>query len=410
MAHRVLIGDRVGGAAVSGRRFLLLFLLLAAVRIAVVPIALSSDATAPSRYRILPGDARRFHKIASHEGQPYRDFAVEYPPVMVGAIEAIDGGSFRSTTVRLMWSQLVVDLAIAAVVAWGWGRRAAIAYLVLGLPFLVYPFLYLRLDLLSVFLAVLGIALVRRRHQYAGGSALALACFAKLWPVVLVPVLVVRRAWRALGACVALGVVGTLAWVAWGGFEAPVQVLTFRGAKGWEFESMVGAVVRSVGGATPRIEGGAWRVGEVTSFVSGLLVLGLLAGVATAWVLAARAKPRGTGVLDGLAPMAAITVFLVFSPLLSPQFLLWLLPFAAIAAVHGERLVTRLTFVVFGLSVALLALLPELIHGGTLALLVLGARNAVLLALLAALTVRLLQAGGWRHAPARIEPARELAA
>jgi hypothetical protein len=78
--------------------------------------------------------------------------------------------------------------------------------------------------------------------------------------------------------------------------------------------------------------------------------------------------------------------------------------------VHGERLVTRLTFVVFGLSVALLALLPELIHGGTLALLVLGARNAVLLALLAALTVRLLQAGGWRHAPARIEPARELAA
>jgi hypothetical protein len=274
----------------------------------------------------------------------------------------------------------------------------------------LYPFLYLRLDLLSVFLAVLGIALVRRRHQYAGGATLAVACFVKLWPVVLVPVLIVRRAWRALGACVALGVAGTVAWVAWGGFDAPVQVLTFRGAKGWEFESTVGAFVRTVGGATPHIESGAWRVGDVTSFVSGVLMLALVAGVAAAWILAARAKPRGTDVLDGLAPMAAITTFLVLSPLLSPQFLLWLLPFAAIAAVHGERLVTRLTFVVFGLSVALLALLPGLIHGGTLALLVLAARNAVLVALLAVLAVRLVQSGGGRQAPAALEPARELAA
>ena len=393
----------------SARRFLLLFVLLAGVRFAVVPIALSSDATAPSKYRILPGDARRFHKIASHEGQPYRDFAVEYPPVMVAAIDVIDGGSFRSTTVRLMWSQLVVDLAIAAAVAWAWGRRAGIAYLVLGLPFLLYPFIYLRLDLLSVFLAVLGIGLVRRRHQYAGGATLAIACFAKLWPVVLVPVLIVRRAWRALAAFVAVGVAGTAAWIAWG-IDGPVQVLTFRGAKGWEFESTVGALVRSAGGVTPHIERGAWRVGEVTSLVSGLLVLALLAGLTAAWVLASRAKPRGTDVLDGLAPMAAITVFLVLSPLLSPQFLVWVLPFAAIAAAHGERLVTRLAFVVFGLSVALIALLPELIHGGTFALFVLMTRNAALIALLAALALRLIQSTGWRRAPAQIAPATELAA
>jgi Glycosyltransferase family 87 len=312
--------------------------------------------------------------------------------------------------VRLMWSQLVVDLAIAAVVAWAWGRRAGIAYLVIGLPFLLYPFIYLRLDLLSVFLAVLGIALVRRRHQYAGGATLAIACFAKLWPVVLVPVLIVRRAWRALAAFVAVGVAGTTAWVAWGGVDGPVQVLTFRGAKGWEFESTAGALVRSAGGVTPHIERGAWRVGEVTSLFIGLLVLALLAGVAAAWLLASRAKPRGTDVLDGLAPMAAITVFLVLSPLLSPQFLVWLLPFAAIAAAHGERLVSRLVFVASGLSVALLALLPELIHGGTFALFVLMSRNAVLIALLAALAVRLIQSSGWRRAPAELAPATELAA
>lgn len=394
----------------SARRFALLFVFLAGVRIAVVPIALASDATAPSRYRILPGDARRFYKIASQDGRPYRDFEVEYPPVMVAAIEAIDGGTVRSTTVRLMWSQLVIDLAIAAVVAWAWGRRAGIAYLLIGLPFLLYPFIYLRLDLLSVFLAVLGIALVRRRHQYGGGAALAIACFAKLWPVVLVPVLIVRRAWRALAAFVVVGAAGTAAWVAWGGIDGPKQVLTFRGAKGWEFESTVGALVRSVGGATPHIERGAWRVGEVPALVNGVLAVALLAGVAMAWVLASRAKPRGTAVLDGLAPMAAITVFLVFSPLLSPQFLLWLLPFAAIAAAHGERLVTGLVFLVFALSTALLALLPELIHGGTFALFVLILRNAILVALLAALAIRLMQSTGWRRAPSQLEPVAEIAA
>jgi len=393
----------------SLRRFLVLFALLAGLRIAVVPIALASDATAPSKYRILPGDVRRYRQVATEDGRPYRDFAFEYPPVMVAAIEAVDGGSVRSTTVRLMWSQLVVDLAIAAVVAWAWGRRAGIAYLLIGLPFLVYPFLYLRLDLLSVFLAVLAAAFVRRRHPYAGGTALTVACFAKLWPLVLVPMLVVRRAWRALSAFVASFVVGLTAWIAWGGIDGPVQVLTARGAKGWEFESTVGALVRSIGNSTPRLDRYAWRVGEVSDWARNLLALALLAAVALVWVLASRAKPGGPGVLDGLAPMAGITAFLVLSPLLSPQFLAWLLPFAAIAVVHGERLVAGLTFVASGLSVALLALLPELIDGGELAIFVLAVRNAVLIALLAVLATRLVQLAGFGRAP-EVEPAAEIAA
>jgi hypothetical protein len=395
---------------VSTRRFLVLFAVLAGLRIAVVPLALASDGTQPSRYNILPGDAIRFHNIAISDGRPYRDFEVEYPPVMLAAIEAIDGGDVRSTTVRLMWSQLVLDIAIAVVVVWGWGRRAGIAYLVLGLPFLLYPFLYLRLDLLSVFLAVLGVALVRRRQPALGGAALAIACFAKLWPVVLVPMLIVRRAWWALGAFVGVGTAGLAAWVAWSGTDGPVQVVTLRGAKGWEFESTVGAVVRSVGNVTPRIESGAWRVGDVGDVTRNLLTLAVIAAAALVWVVASRAQPNGPRVLDGLAPVAAIVAFLVLSPLLSPQFLAWLLPFAAIAAVYGEQLVAGLTFVVIALSVALLALLTELIHGETLSLVVLAARNVVLLALLAVLAVRLVRATGWRRAPAGLQPAAEVAA
>jgi hypothetical protein len=386
-----------------------LFVLLVGLRIAVVPLALASDGTDPSRYRTLPGDVIRFHNIAISEGRPHRDFEVEYPPVMLAAIEAVDGGDVRSTTVRLMWSQLVLDVAIAAVVMWAWGRRAGLFYLVIGLPFLLYPFLYLRLDLLSVFLAVLGVALLRKRYAAAGGATLAVACFAKLWPVVLVPVLVVRRAWRALAAFVGVAAAGVAAWVAWGGVDGPVQVLTLRGATGWEFESTVGALVRSVGGATPRLESGAWRVGEM-SWARDLLTLALIAAVLLIWLAASRAKPASIGVVDGLAPVAAIVAFLVLTPLLSPQFFAWLLPFAAIAAAHREQLVAGVAFVAIGLSVALLALLAELIRGGTLALFVLAVRNAVLIALLGLAAVRLARAAGWRRVRARLEPATEIAA
>jgi Glycosyltransferase family 87 len=395
---------------VSTRRFVGLFALLVGLRIVVVPLALASDGTEPSRYRTLPGDVIRFHNIAISDGRPYRDFEVEYPPVMLAAIEAVDRGDVRSTTVRLMWSQLVVDVAIAAVIVWAWGRRAGIAYLLIGLPFLLYPFLYLRLDLLSVFLAVLGIALVRKRYPVAGGATLAVACFAKLWPLVLVPVLIVRRSWRALGAFVGVGTAGTAAWVAWAGTDGPVQVLTFRGAKGWEFESTVGALVRSVGGVSPHIERGAWRVGEISDWTRNLLSLVLVAAVVLVWYLASKAKRAGPDVLDGLAPVAAVAAFLVLSPLLSPQFFAWVLPFAAIAAAHRERLVGWLTFVVIGVSVALLALLGELIHGGTLALFVLAVRNALLIGLLAVVATRLARATGWRRSAARLEPATEIAA
>jgi hypothetical protein len=231
-----------------------------------------------------------------------------------------------------------------------------------------------------------------------------------LWPLVLVPMLVVRRSWRALGAFVAASVAGMAGWIAWGGVDGPMQVVTTRGAKGWEFESTIGALVRSVGGTTPQLERYAWRVGEVPDWARILLALAILAAVALVWILATRTKPGGPGVLDGLAPLAGITAFLVLSPLLSPQFLAWLLPFAAIAAVHGERLVARLTFVAVGLSVALLALLPELIDGGGLAIFVLTLRNAVLVALLVTLTIRLVRLTGWRRAHARLEPASEIAA
>jgi len=152
-----------------GRTIVWCCVALLAVRLVAVGVALDQRATR-GHQTVLPGDVRRFHQIARHPGTPYADFPVEYPPLTLAAIEALDGRTVRDATVHLMWSQVALDGLIALLLAWGWGRRAALAYLVLGLAFVWYPYLYLRLDLLSVALAVGGLALVRRRYGTVGGA------------------------------------------------------------------------------------------------------------------------------------------------------------------------------------------------------------------------------------------------
>src|SRR5437868_1227483 len=137
---------------------------LIALRIAIVPVVLTRTWPYGSATAVR-SDVGRYQDIAASRGTPYRDFELEQPPVTLAAIDALAGGSEHAATVRLMYSQLILDLAVTAILVWAWGRRAAFAYLLLGLPLVLYPFLYLRLDLLSVALAIGALALVHRRRN-----------------------------------------------------------------------------------------------------------------------------------------------------------------------------------------------------------------------------------------------------
>ena len=162
---------------------------------------------------------------------------------MLGAIKVLDSGSFverdagHDVVPARSWTS-----GSPLLLWWGWGKRSAVAYLIIGAPFLFYPFLYLRLDLLSVLLAVGGVALVRRRRPALGGAALALACFAKVWPVLLVPALLIRRSWRARSpAFCAVGTARPGRLGRLGRHHGVNQVLSMRHSTGWEVESTVGA-------------------------------------------------------------------------------------------------------------------------------------------------------------------------
>jgi hypothetical protein len=266
----------------------------------------------------------RFTEIAAAEGRAYRDFPVEYPPVSLGAIELVGGANGNQTGVHLVWFMVVCDLATVAALTFGWGRRTAVFYLVLTVPLL--GFLYLTIDLLPAALAVGGAALAIRGRERLGGVALAAAVLAKVWPLAVLPLLLVQQRLRALGWSVAALTLGGLAWIWWGGPSGPLQVATQRHTPGWEYESLVGSVLWALGRGFVSINDSA-RVGTAPGWAKALLLGAAVIGIAAVWYRASRREPQEIGV----PAMAAVSILLLAAPLLSYPFMLWLAPWAAIA-------------------------------------------------------------------------------
>ncbi|MBI3647908.1 MAG: DUF2029 domain-containing protein [Actinobacteria bacterium] len=303
-----------------------LIAVLVALRVVLILVGLS---TIPADGRTALGnDARRFLEIARSPGVPYEDFQVEVPPISVAAIRglATSAQNPRVLAARLVWAMLACELCAAALLAWAWGLDVATRYLVLGLP--VAFFIYFRLDLLSVLLAVAGLALARRGRPGSGGFSLVAGAFTKIWPAFLLPALAVRRSWRGLAWAAATGVAGLLAWVLAFGTDGPRQVLTFRGATGWGVESTIGLPLWTFGHDRVRFESGAFRVGHAPVTARMLLLLATIAILTWVWYRATEAT------LDGAAPVAALAAVLLLSPQTSLQWIVWLFPWIAVS---GDR-------------------------------------------------------------------------
>ncbi len=318
-------------------------------------------------------DIERFMAIAADAGRAWRDTPVEYPPGSVVVFDLLDRWAwFGSETVvsahrLLVVLGLVADLTVAAVL----GRRhrsSAAAYLLLGLP--LVPMGLVRLDLVvtlpAVAAAIVAIGPRTELHDNAhrstrapdepgrvvvAGVLVAIGVMIKLWPVLLIPALWSVRRGRSAAAAVGACGLATLAWLAWAdaGLDPIRQVVELRGATGWHVESVGGVVtvladtigLRALDPSEGvRLELNAYRVGTLSP---ALVTLGRALAVAALSALVLRARRAdGRSPLQALAAvmLGATAALIVTAPLLSPQFLLWLTPWAALL-VAGEVRVTR---------------------------------------------------------------------
>jgi hypothetical protein len=300
---------------------------------------------------------QRYGNQIAHGKVPYRDFHLEYPP---GALPmfALPGlaapghgqnvkPGFRRTFETLMWmcgavALLAMALTLRALRADPWVPLlfAAVAPLALGSVILS------RFDLWpAVLVAGATAALVSARFR-TGHALLGIGAAAKFYPGVLLP-LAVAYTWKRRGRREALICLG-LAVAVFALIFLPFVVLAPGGV--WHSVSVqLGRPlqVESLGAALLLVAhhvfgfGLAGETSHGSQNVAGTAadVLGIASTVVQAavlvWIWVSFARGPATSSALVRASAAAICAFIAFGKVLSPQFLIWLIP--VVPLVRGRR-------------------------------------------------------------------------
>jgi Glycosyltransferase family 87 len=288
---------------------------------------------------------------------PYRDFALEYPP---GALPAFAVPSLASPAADFRrYSQLfellmLVCGAFASALAGALlvlqrasaGRLVAGTLLVGLAPLALGPVVLSRFDLWPAALTLAALAAVVAEHPRVGLALLGAAVAAKVYPVVVLP-LVIAYVWRRRGRREALiGVAATNGVVIaclvpflvlapdglWSSFAGqarrPLQIESLGAALLLAAHHAWGHVVTvSASSGSDNLKG---RLPDDLAALQSLLVAG---AVAALWL----AFARGPATRDRLLRYVAGTVcaFVALGKVLSPQYLIWLMPLVPL--VRGRR-------------------------------------------------------------------------
>jgi hypothetical protein len=360
-----------------------------------VPIAV----VAVGKSKLPNADLDNFYDIGTRSGRPYVDFPVEFPVATAQTFRTLApfAGDREQFGVSLVILNVAADVAIALALGWGWGIEAAACYALIVIPLI--DLFFLRMDLWPTALATFATAAWRREHSALAAIGWVAGAAFKLWPLMFLPLLLVssgaRRRIASLATAIAAGVMVLAGWLWVAGPSGLYQVLTFRGARGWEIESTVGSVWMLFEQTTMRVESGAWRIGTTSGPIS--ILLFVLGTIPCLWMIwrGARTGHLGAGWAGG------ISVLLFTSALLSAQYSAWLAPASGVAWVEKDRRTAVLTGLVVFLTNLVFKSFHPLIHGSPRALTIVLARN-LLLAVVAFHVARLLT-----RAPLMMDSARK---
>jgi Glycosyltransferase family 87 len=288
---------------------------------------------------------------------PYRDFDLEYPPgalpmfALPGLVAHGKGHDvkpgFRRTFETLMWvcgavALLAMALTLRMLRASPWLPLlfAALAPLALGTVVLS------RFDLWPAMLVAAATAALVSERPRVGHLLLGAGAAAKFYPAALVP-LAVAYAWKRRGrreALISLGVsVGVFALIflpfvllAPGGvwhsvrvqLGRPLQVESLGSALLLAAHHVFGAGV--AGETSHGSQNLAGTAADVLGLASTIVQAAVLVWIWTAFARGPATAPRLVG-----AVAAAVCAFVAFGKVLSPQFLIWLIP--VVPLVRGRR-------------------------------------------------------------------------
>jgi uncharacterized membrane protein len=279
-----------------------------------------------------------------HGDVPYRDFSLEYPP---GALPMFvlpsfghegDLHAYDRTFGALMWvCGALALLAMAAALAALRAPPLAALGLAAVAPLLLGSVVLTRFDYWPALLAVAALAALVSGRVRTGHALLGVGVAAKIWPGVLVP-LAFAHVWRTRGrrealACLGIAVAVVLVIVlpffvlAPGGVWQSVVRQTTRPL---QIESLGAALLvasHHVFGTSAHMVSshGSQNLGGTAANVVGALQSILQVGALLAiWLVFARRVRTNAELVAACA--AAVVAFIALGKVLSPQFLIWLIP------------------------------------------------------------------------------------
>jgi hypothetical protein len=309
------------------------------------------------------------HAMAIRAGQvPYRDFPFEYPPA---ALPSMLLPAYMSWSYATSFAVLMGVCGAACIAAAGSALRTVGAgpartwavLLAIGVSPLVLGSLFdTRFDLWPTLLAVGALAALVGERPVLSGALLGLGFTAKLWPAVLLPIALVHL-WRRKGRAGTLASLAAFVGVAAACF-LPFAIIAPHGlhamfadqlGRPLQIESLGAAVLMAAEHfgmrplATIDSHGAQALSGHGAGLAADLSTALEIAAVVAVWLAFARRRDAG-GETALLAAGAALAALVAFDKVLSPQYLIWLVPFVFL--VRGERglLAGGLLFLALGLT------------------------------------------------------------
>ena len=305
-----------------------------------------SDTPVYERYgeRILSGDV------------PYRDFRVEYPPgalipFVLPALVSSTADRYETIFELLMTVGLAVVCALIVVALLALrastARMAfAVGAALAGAGFLG-SFILTRFDLYAAAFTLAAVCAILHRRLTLGPILLGLAIATKIYPAVLLPLLVVS-AWKrggpraatrdavlTIGAAIVVylpfAVVAPegVARSVWRQLGRPLQLESLGSGVLLALHNAAGMPLAWASGS-----GSQNLTGTVAAVASGVTTVVGLAALALVWTRYARGDTAAAARFAQYAA-AAVVAFVAFGKVLSPQFLVWLL--AIVVIVPGLR-------------------------------------------------------------------------
>jgi Glycosyltransferase family 87 len=289
----------------------------------------------------------RYGEAMTRGEVPYRDFPVEYPPAalpvfVLPALGAGDSGDYdrRFEALMAVFGAACVVLVAAVSTSFWAPLFVAVAPLALGSVVLS------RFDLWPAALTLASLAILTAGRFRLGLGTLGLATAVKLYPAVIAPV-AVAHVWRSRGRREALISTGAFLGV-FAAIVVPFAVISPGGVwdafwqqagRPLQIESLGAALMLAahhVFGLELTMESShgsqnlAGTAAGVLAVASTVIQVVVLLGI---WIWHARGPATRERLL--VASAASVCAFVAFGKVLSPQFLIWLIPLVPL--VYGRR-------------------------------------------------------------------------